>query len=138
MLPFTVEIKLGEPIAEQILFAVKKAVVTGRLRPGDKFPSVRQLSVELRINPTTAQKVVASLVDEGLLVTTPAVGSIVTEPETGGKRDQALLLGPELERFVVEAKKLGLSFEDVHASLLMHWRKLGGKAAPRIPHEQHH
>ena len=48
MLPFSIDIRPGLPIAEQVLFAVKKAVVTGQMRPGDKFPSVRLLSQELR------------------------------------------------------------------------------------------
>jgi GntR family transcriptional regulator len=126
MLPFSIEIRPGLPIAEQILFAVKKAVVSGQLRPGDKFPSVRQLSLELRVNPNTAHKVTAALVAEGVLVTTPAVGSIVAERELGGRKERAELLGAELERLVVEAKNLGLGLDDVQAGLAAHWRKLGG------------
>ncbi len=127
MLPFSIELKPGLPVAEQILFAVKKAVVTGQLRPGDKFPSVRVLSQELRVNPNTAHKVVAALVTEGVLVTTPAVGSIVAERELGGRRERAELLGADVEWLVVEAKKLGLELEDVEAALASHWKKLGGK-----------
>ena len=55
MLPFSIELKPGFPVAEQIVFAVRKAVVVGQLRPGDRFPSVRVLSQELRVNPNTAQ-----------------------------------------------------------------------------------
>lgn len=127
MLPFSIELKPGLPIAEQILFAVKKAVVGGQLRPGDRFPSVRVLSQELRINPNTAHKVIAALVSEGVLVTTPAVGSVVAEREAGGRRERAELLGADLERLVVEAKKLGLDLDEVQASLAAHWKKLGGK-----------
>src|SRR5436305_15280191 len=117
MLPFSIELKPGLPVAEQILFAVKKAVVAGQLRPADKFPSVRLLSQELRINPNTAHKVVAALVAEGVLVTTPAVGSVVAEREIGGRRERAELLGGDLERLVVEAKKLGLSIDDLESGL---------------------
>ena len=127
MLPFSIELKPGLPVAEQILFAVKKAVVTGQLRPGDKFPSVRVLSQELRVNPNTAHKVVAALVGEGVLVTTPAVGSIVAAREAGGRRERAELLGADLERVVVEAKKLGLTLDEVQGGLAAHWKKLGGK-----------
>ncbi|PTY00345.1 GntR family transcriptional regulator [Opitutus sp. ER46] len=127
MLPFSIELKPGLPVAEQILFAVKRAVVAGQLRPGDKFPSVRVLSQELRVNPNTAHKVVASLVAEGVLVTTPAVGSVVAAPAAGGRREKAELLGDEVERLVVEARKLGVPLEDVQASVAAHWRKLGGK-----------
>jgi GntR family transcriptional regulator len=130
MLPFSIEIRPGLPIAEQVLFAVKKAVVTGQLRTGDKFPSVRVLSQELRINPNTAHKVIAQLVEEGVLVTTPAVGSVVAAPALGDRRARAELLGPELERAIVEAKKLGLSVEDVQAAVAAHWRKLSDNSKP--------
>lgn len=126
MLPFTVELRPGLPVAEQILFAVRKAVVAGQLRAGDKFPSVRTLSQELKINPNTAHKVVAALVAEGVLVTTPAVGSIVAEREPGGRKERAELLGAEVEWLVVEAKRLGLGLEDVTAALAAHWKRLGG------------
>ena len=127
MLPFSIELKAGLPVAEQILFAVKKAVVGGQLRPGDKFPSVRALSQELRVNPNTAHKVIAALVTEGVLVTTPAVGSIVAEREAGGRRERAELLGADLERVVVEAKKLGLTLDEVQSGLAVHWKKLNRK-----------
>jgi GntR family transcriptional regulator len=60
-------------------------------------------------------------------VTTPAVGSIVAEREAGGRRERAELLGADLERVVVEAKKLGLTLDEVQAGLVTHWKKLGGK-----------
>jgi GntR family transcriptional regulator len=126
MLPFSIEFRPGVPVAEQILFAVKKAVVAGQLRPGDKFPSVRVLSQELTINPNTAHKVIAALVAEGVLITTPAIGSVVAEPSAGGRQEKADLLGDELERVVVEAKKLGLKLDDVQRGLASHWKKLGG------------
>ena len=127
MLPFAIELKPGLPIAEQVVFAAKKAMVTGQLKPGAAFPSVRVLSQELKINPNTAHKVVAALVAEGVLVTTPAVGSIVAERAAGDRRERAELLGGELERVVVEAKKLGLGLDEVQAGLAAHWKKLGGK-----------
>ncbi|MCF7688883.1 MAG: GntR family transcriptional regulator [Cephaloticoccus sp.] len=127
MLPFSLELKPGLPMAEQILFAVRKAVVTGQLRVGDKFPSVRVLSQELKINPNTAHKVIAALVSEGVLMTTPAVGSVVAERELGGKKERAELLGTEVEWLVVEAKKLGLELDDVQAAVAAHWKRLSGK-----------
>ncbi|HYC72618.1 MAG TPA: GntR family transcriptional regulator [Opitutaceae bacterium] len=124
MLPFSIDLKLGLPVTEQILFAVKKAVVTGQLRPGDKFPSTRALSEELRINPNTAQKVVTALVAEGVLLTTPAKGSVVAEPVHPARRESLAQLAEDLERLAVEARKLGLEEDDVHDALSAHWRKL--------------
>ena len=127
MLPFSITLRPGLPVAEQILFAVRKAVVTRQLRPGDKFPSVRALSRELKVNPNTAHKVVAALVAEGVLLTTPAVGSIVAGREPGGRKERAELLGAEVEWLVVAAKQLGLELADVQGALAAHWRKLGGR-----------
>ncbi|MBI5422913.1 MAG: GntR family transcriptional regulator [Opitutae bacterium] len=125
MLSFPVELKPGLPITEQVLFAVKKAVVAGQLKPGEPFPSVRVLSTELRINPNTAHKIIATLVTEGVLVTTPAVGSVVAERGATDRVAKAELLGDELERVVVEAKKLGLTLDEVQGGLAAHWKKLG-------------
>jgi GntR family transcriptional regulator len=126
MLPFAVELKPGLPIASQILFAVKKAVVSGSMAPGTKFPSVRQLSQELRINPNTAHKVVMDLVNEGVILTTPGVGSVIAPRRGADRRERAELLGADLEHLVVEARNLGLSLDEVQSSLAAHWRKLGG------------
>ena len=93
MLPFTVEIKPGLPIAEQVIHAVKKAVLTGQLSPGDRFVSVRQLSQALRINPNTAHKIVGALKAGGVLITTPAVGTTVAPPSTGSRADKSAQLG---------------------------------------------
>ncbi len=127
MLPFSIELKPGLPITEQVLFAVKKAVVAGQLKPGEPFPSVRVLSQELQINPNTAHKIIATLVAEGVLVTTPAVGSIVAERGIVDRVAKAELLGDELERVVVEAKKLGLTLDEVQNGLAAHWKRLGRK-----------
>ncbi|HKB58213.1 MAG TPA: GntR family transcriptional regulator [Lacunisphaera sp.] len=127
MLPFSIELKPGLPITEQVIFAVKKAVVGGQLKPGQPFPSVRTVSQELKINPNTAHKIVAALVAEGVLITTPAVGSVVAEHAAGDRASRAELLGADLERVVVEAKKLGLTMDEVSAGLAAHWKKLNRK-----------
>ncbi|MCF3652483.1 GntR family transcriptional regulator [Synoicihabitans lomoniglobus] len=129
MLPFTVEIKPGLPIAEQVIHAVKKAVLTGQLKAGDPFVSVRQLSTALRINPNTAHKIVGALKAEGVLITTPAVGTTVGTPPAGSRADKAAVLGPDLEHLVVEARRLGLKLTDVQKALLTHWERLGGDAS---------
>jgi GntR family transcriptional regulator len=133
VLPFSIELKLGLPVTEQIIFAVKKAVVCGQLRPGDRFPSTRVMSEELRINPNTAQKVVTMLVADGVLVTSPAKGSFVAEPEPGARKECENLLGSEVERLVVEAKQLGLDEDDVHTAIATHWRKLAGSNKQHSP-----
>ena len=67
MIPFRVTFRAGVSLFEQVVYASTRAMVSGQLRPGDPFPSVRALSKELKINPNTAHKIVAHLVNEGLL-----------------------------------------------------------------------
>jgi len=124
MLPFPLQFKTGAPVSEQVVYAVKKAIITGGLRPGDKFPSVRILSQELRINPNTAHKVVAALVGEGLLVVNPGIGTIVTNARPSTRQQRSELLGDEVERLVVEAKNLQLEFDDVVHAIKQHWHRL--------------
>src|ERR1039457_2585903 len=74
VIPFRVQFRTGISLFEQIVYAAKKAMVSGQMRPGDPFPSVRALSKELKINPNTAHKIVAHLVSEGLLETRLGIG----------------------------------------------------------------
>jgi GntR family transcriptional regulator len=130
MLPFQVQLKPGLPISEQILYAVKKAVVGGQMKAGDRFPSVRQMSLELKINPNTAHKVVAALVQEGVLAVMPGIGTVVAEFTGSSERDQSALLEVELERIAVEAKGLGLDLNQVVESLKKHWNRLKKEGKP--------
>ena len=124
MLPFTVNFRPGEPVYEQVTYAVKKAIATGQLCAGSRFPAVRTLSQELRINPNTAHKVVASLTAEGVLLVHPGIGTVVAPPAAGSAADRAALLNGDVERLVVEARRLGLDEERVLAAVRSHWRKL--------------
>src|SRR5215470_390003 len=67
VIPFRLTFRPGISLYEQVVYAAKKAVISGQMRPGDPFPSVRALSKELKINPNTAHKVITHLIAEGLL-----------------------------------------------------------------------
>lgn len=123
MLPFSISLRAGEPVYEQVVYAVRRAVVTGQLRHGDPFPSVRALSQALKINPNTAHRIVAELVAEGTLTVRPGIGTIVGQAREGSDRARRALLEEESERLVVEARRAGLSLQDVLAALRRHWAR---------------
>lgn len=127
MLPFSITFQPGVPVTRQIVFAVKKAVVTGHLVPGDRFPSIRQLSQELRINPNTAQKVVRNLADEGLLNIVPGIGTVVATAPPPSSDQKKNLLQDQLEQLVIEAKRMSLSQEDVLAAVMELWASNKGQ-----------
>jgi len=124
VIPIRLSFQPGIPLFEQVVYAARKAIVSGQLRPGDAFPSVRALSRELKINPNTAHKVVGHLVNEGLLEVRPGLGTVVAAPPESSPAQRNRLLDNELEQIVVEARKLGLSLDDLVEGVISHWRRL--------------
>ena len=128
MIPFRLTFQPGTSLYEQVVYAAKKALVSGQMRPGEAFPSVRELSRELKINPNTAHKVVVQLVQAGILEVLPGQGTVVARRTEPTSAERAALLAAPIEELVVEARKIGLSLEEVRAALEAHWRRLGRKA----------
>jgi GntR family transcriptional regulator len=128
VIPFRVSLKPGVPIYEQVVYAAKKAIVSGDMTPGESFPSVRALSQELKINPNTAHKVVVELVSARLLEVHPGLGTIVAKRPSFTAADRAHLLESEVEHLVVEASRLGLTLEDLRDRIAEHWHKLNRTA----------
>lgn len=123
MPPFRISLRTGVPISEQVIYAVTRAIVSGELKPGDPFPSVRALSQDLKINPNTAHKIVAALTERGMLIVRPGLGTVVSSERPATAADQRAILDDEAERLVVEAKRAGLTLQDVITSVRAHWTK---------------
>jgi len=70
------------PVYQQIMAAVRGAVLTGELPPGGKVPSVRDLAAEAQVNPNTMQRALTELEREGLLVGGGTSGRRVTTDDT--------------------------------------------------------
>ena len=124
MIPFRVDFHPGASLYEQVVYAAKKALVSGQLRPGDPFPSVRTLSAELKINPNTAHKVITHLLNEGLLEVMPGTGTVVAHLPESTAAERSRLLDGEVEQLVVEAKKLGMTLSQVTDAVAEHWERL--------------
>ena len=126
MLPFSVSIRTGRSLHDQIVFAVTKAIIIGQLRPGDRFPSVRTLSQELEINPNTAQRALTTLVQRGLLETEPGIGTTVAawRPASLPGRRAAISekVAEQVERLVVDAKQLGMDVSEITDAIEREWK----------------
>jgi GntR family transcriptional regulator len=135
VIPFRVAFRPGASLYEQVVYEAKKALVSGQLRPGDPFPSVRTLSSELKINPNTAHKVVTQLLNEGLLEVMPGTGTVVAHPPDTTAAERSRLLETEVEHLVVEAKKLGIGLRELTGAVEQQWERLearsGSEAAAR-------
>ena len=129
MIPFRVDFRPGTSLYEQVVYAAKKALVSGQLRPGDPFPSVRALSAELKINPNTAHKVITHLLNEACSKCCPAPARWSPGRRASTAAERSDLLENEVEQLVVEAKRLGMSLAHVTAAL----PHIGSGSRPRRP-----
>jgi GntR family transcriptional regulator len=126
MLPFDVVLRTGESPYRQIVYAATKAIVSGELLPGAPFPSVREVSHALKINPNTAQKVIAELTRDGLLEVRPGIGTVVAIARRASPAERRRLLSQDVERLIVEARRLGLAKSDVVDAISTRWDALFG------------
>lgn len=124
MVPFKVKLTPGLSIFEQVCFAATKAILAGELKPGETFPSVRVLALDLKIHPNTAHKVVQHLVQERWLVVQPGVGTLVAQPPKARAGDRKRMLSDDVEKLVVEAMRVGATLPDVLLAVEEQWRDL--------------
>ena len=127
MLPFAVTLAPGQSPYRQVVYAATKAVVSGELAPGTPFPSVRELSQALKINPNTAHKAVAELIRDGTIEVLPGQGTVVAARPRATVADRRRLLSVEVEQLVVEAKRVGLDEHDVIEAVKSKWSDLFAK-----------
>src|ERR1700690_3671580 len=122
--PLRFTLKPGQSIFEQMVFAAKKAFVSGEFQPGQTFPSVRSLAAELKVHPNTALKVVQHLIQEGFLESRPGIGTVVAELPEARAGDRKRLLQQEVEQLVVEAMRVGVSLRQVVEAVENQWSQL--------------
>jgi GntR family transcriptional regulator len=118
----------GETIFDQLVFAAERAIVGGEFSPGQPFPSVRTLATELKIHPNTAQKIIHHLVAERWLEHRPGIGTLVAQRPPVRAAERKRLLQEEVERLIVEAKKLGVSLPEVIHAISAGWSQLDAVA----------
>jgi GntR family transcriptional regulator len=100
----------GLPIYLQIAQQIKTAVAMGRLEPEEPLPSVRQLAVELAVNPNTVARAYLDLEIEGVIYKRQGAGTFVSgQGVRVSKVERRRVLSELLERALVEGINLGLS-----------------------------
>ncbi|MEO8000041.1 MAG: GntR family transcriptional regulator [Gemmatimonadaceae bacterium] len=131
MLPFVVEIKTGESASAQVVYSATRAILSGELSAGQAFPSVRELSLELKINPNTAHKIVAELLREGLLEVRPGVGTIVATVKSDQTDEQYEAVEDLVEGLIVEARRAGMGKVELLGMVGDQWKALFGTSTSR-------
>ena len=106
---FSLDMANGTPIYRQIIQQIEYAILSGRMKSGDRLPTIRALAVELKTNPNTIAKAYGELEIRGILATQVGSGTYISGkiPE---KEDDSLCLKVQelLARFMHEMHDLGI------------------------------
>lgn len=100
------------PLYMQIMDEVRRAIVLGTIRPDELLPSVRQLALELRINPNTVQQAYRELEREGVVYVRRGQGTFVSA-NSGGADERAELISSVADRAIRDAFRHGLTTSEL-------------------------
>ena len=108
----------GQPIYEQICRQIKGAIASGKLRPGEALPSIRNLARDLRISVITTKRAYEELERDGFIQTVAGKGSFVAQQNLELSKESNLR---EIERHLQAALELSrqieLPVEELHSIL---------------------
>ena len=109
-----IDARSSKPIYEQIIDGIKENIIKGVLNPGDRIPSIRELSKIISANPNTVSKAYLELERQKVIETFTGKGTFVTKDYqaiTDSERIEALR--KSLKDAVVEAHYLGIEKEEL-------------------------
>lgn len=101
------------PIYLQIIEHIKTMIISRQYLPGQKIPSVRDLSLEFQVNPNTVQKALAELEDMGLIATERTSGKFVTEDSGQIEKVRLDTIRKMVEEFYLSMQKIGIGEDEV-------------------------
>jgi len=126
--PFALDLRSGVPIYRQIIDQVVGGIATEALTVGDQLPTVRQLAVDLAINPNTVIRAYRELELQGVLETQQGTGTFVSHQKrraSGGERQRRL--AQIAGEFAARAGSEGITVEE----LIRHLQDLQKDAGTR-------
>ena len=115
---FRLDLKSGLPVYRQIIDQVHAARASGAVRPGDQLPTVRQLAVDLSINPNTVMRAYRELELTGALSTHQGTGTFITDvkvEQSAAERDRKL--DQLVAEFVARAGREGFTLKELRSRL---------------------
>jgi len=110
------------PIYIQLVEKIKHEIVSGKLKLGEKLPSVRELAIIAKVNPNTMQKALVDLEQEGLVHTERTNGKYVTENRELIEKIKQELAKQKVNNYLNDMKHIGIDYQQAIAYL----QELGG------------
>jgi GntR family transcriptional regulator len=111
---FAIDLQSGVPVYRQLIDQVRSGIASGSLTAGDQLPTVRQLAVDLAINPNTVMRAYRELELGGLLETHQGTGTFITKKKLErNSPERERHLGQMAGEFAARAGAAGFALEDV-------------------------
>ena len=107
------EYNTGAPIYLQVINELKKRMVKGDLKPGEKMPSSRELAVLYKVNQNTAARIYREMESAGYCFTKRGIGTFVSEEENMFENLKKEMAGELLSNFMHEMRDLGFEKKDI-------------------------
>ena len=107
------EYNTGAPIYIQVINELKKKMVKGELKPGEKMPSSRDLAVEYKVNQNTAARIYREMEMQGWCFTRRGIGTFVSEEENMFRDLKKEMASELLKNFMHEMSGLGYKKDDI-------------------------
>lgn len=107
----------GVPIYRQIVQQARHAIAVGRVKSGERLPSVRAIATELGINPMTVSKAYSMLEQAGVVLRQPGIGMVVSDAGSS----PADAIDDDVRTLVQTAKQVGLLRNEVIAEINRIW-----------------
>ena len=111
------------PIYIQLVKKMKIAIISGKYKPGDRLPSVRDFAIEIKANPNTVQRAYSELEEDGLVITQRTNGKFVTEDINLIKQMREEIAKQNLEKFIDNMTQLGFTEDEIREYLKLNIRK---------------
>jgi len=106
---FSLDPANGTPIYRQIIQQIEYAILSGRMRPGDRLPTIRSLAVDLKTNPNTIARAYNELEIRGILATQVGSGTFISDKKPVMEDDSLnRKIREVIGRFVQEMRDLGV------------------------------
>jgi GntR family transcriptional regulator len=113
-----IDVKSGVPFYRQIIDQVRAAMATESIGPGDRLPTVRQLAVDLSINPNTVSRAYTELELTGLVETQMGSGTFVgSRPVERNDVERRRVLDQLCQEFLSRVSTHGFTLEDILENL---------------------
>lgn len=110
---YVMEYNTGAPIYLQVINELKKKMVKGELKPGEKMPSSRDLAVEYKVNQNTAARIYREMEMQGWCFTRRGIGTFVSEEENMFRDLKKEMASELLKNFMHEMSGLGYKKDDI-------------------------